>query len=130
KSLEQLSQLMGVDAKIYIGNKDGKTWTDMQKPVPSIPINKLNANNILKYSNINGNRVIAAIQPIPGTPWVVSLEMSQQKILEAAHRFLYWIIITGIVLIAAGILLAWIMSRNITRPLNNLTMAASAITAS
>jgi signal transduction histidine kinase len=129
KALEQLSQLMGTEAKLYIGNDDGKLWTDMMKIVPALPLSKQNTNNIKQYSGINGIPMMAAVRPIPNTPWLVSLEMSQQKILVAAHRFLYWIIITGIVLIAAGILLAWIMSRNITRPLNKLTVAASAITA-
>src|SRR5260221_7695050 len=129
KTLEQLSQLMGTDAKIYIGNIDGKVWTDMIRPVPAIPVNKMRTNNIIEYPGINGTPVMADIRPISNTPLLVSLGMSQQKVLEAAHRFLYWIIIIGVVLIAAGILLAWIMSRNITRPLNKLTVAASAITA-
>jgi signal transduction histidine kinase len=48
-------------------------------------------------------------------------------VLESASRFLQRIIIVGAILIVIGILLAWIMSRNITRPLNNLTAAATAI---
>jgi signal transduction histidine kinase len=129
KSLEQLSQLMGTDSKLYIGNDDGKLWTDMLKPVPTLPVNKLKENSTMEYSRINGTPVMAAVRPIPSTSWLVSIEMSKQKILEAAQSFLYWIIITGTVLIAAGIFLVWIMSRNITKPLNKLTIAASAISA-
>src|SRR5438128_8348358 len=29
KAVDQLSQLMGADAKLYIGNTDGSLWTDM-----------------------------------------------------------------------------------------------------
>ncbi|MES1215967.1 MAG: ATP-binding protein [Bacteroidota bacterium] len=128
KTVEQLSQLMGTDAKLYVGNDDGKLWTDMVKPVPPLPVNKMNAHHVMKYST-GGKPVIATVRPIPGTNWLVSVEMPQQKILEAAHSFLYWVIISGVVLLAAGIFFAWRMSRNITRPLNKLTAAASSIAA-
>ena len=34
QALEQLSELIGTQAKLYFGNTDGKLWTDMIKAVP------------------------------------------------------------------------------------------------
>src|SRR5690606_8553127 len=48
-------------------------------------------------------------------------------ILESANRFLKGIILGGFILLIAGIILAWVTSRNIIRPLNRLTEAASGI---
>ncbi len=66
-------------------------------------------------------------QPVAYTQWIVLIEISQDQFLETANRFLKWIIIIGTTLIAIGIFIAWLMSRNITRPLKKLTAAASAI---
>lgn len=127
KGLERLSQLMGTGATLYIGNTDGSFWTNLIKPVPSPPIDTQHIRNIFEYTNQHGKRVIAAVQPITTTQWWVLVEFSEQTILETATSFLHWISIIGGVLIAVGIFIAWLMSRNITRPLNKLTEAASAI---
>jgi HAMP domain-containing protein len=55
------------------------------------------------------------------------IEISQQTVLETANRFLRWVIIIGAILVVIGIFIAWLMSRNITRPLNKLSAAATAI---
>jgi signal transduction histidine kinase len=127
KALEQFSQLLGTNASINIGNADGSLWTDLVKPVIGPPLDTMNGRNSLGYSRLDGKPVIASLKPIANTPWVILIEFSEQKVLEAAGRFLKWLIIIGAVLIAAGIFIAWIMSRNITRPLNKLTAAASKI---
>ena len=127
KSIEQFSQLLGTNATLYIGNDDGSLWTDLIKPVSTPPVDTGQGHNFFEYSGSKGHRVIGAVQPIANTHWMVLVEFSQQTILEGANRFLRWIIIIGGILIAIGIFVAWVMSRNITRPLNKLTVAASAI---
>ncbi|MBK5214990.1 MAG: HAMP domain-containing protein [Flavobacteriaceae bacterium] len=127
KGLEQLSQLMGTGATLYIGNTGGSFWTNLIKPVPSPPIDTQHIQNIFEYTNQGGKRVIAAVQPITNTQWWVLVELSEQTILETSTSFLHWISIIGGILIAVGIFIAWLMSRNITRPLHKLTEAASAI---
>jgi signal transduction histidine kinase len=127
KTLEQLSQLMGTEAALYIGNNDGSLWTDLIKPVSYHQLNAGHFGEPFGYSGHTGKRVIAAARPIANTPWLVAVEFPRQSVLVTANRFLQWIIIIGGVLIAIGIFIAWLMSRNITRPLNKLTAAASAI---
>jgi len=127
QAVKQFSQLIGTNANLYIGNTDGSLWTDMMKSVSAPPVDIGHSDHFFEYSEAKGRRVIAAVQPIANTHWVVLVEFSQQTILEAANRFLRWIIIIGGVLIIVGIFIAWLMSRNITRPLNKLTNAASAI---
>jgi signal transduction histidine kinase len=129
QTIEQLSQLLGTRAALYIGNRDGSLWTDMIKPVPHYVLDTAQLNKPVEHSVAGGQRFITATTSIPNTPWLVSVEFSRQLILDAANRFLKWMIIAGIVLLGIGILIAWIMSRNIIQPLNQLTAAASGIAA-
>jgi len=52
---------------------------------------------------------------------------SEKSVLTGLNSFANWIIIAGLVLTAVGIFAAWITSRNITKPLNMLTEATTAI---
>jgi signal transduction histidine kinase len=126
-ALERLSGLMG-KARLYLGNKDGSLWTDMMKPVS---YQQLNSDQILEpfeYSGPKGKN-IAVAKPIANTSWLISVEFPRQLIMETASRFLRRIIIIGGILIIVGIFIAWLMSRNISKPLNKLTAATSAIAA-
>lgn len=127
RSIEQLSQLIGTNAAIYIGNEDGSLWTNMVKAIPYYPIDSNRINTPVEHKTETGKKIVTAMNRIPGTQWVVSVEFSQENILQSANRFLRWMIIGGMILLAIGILLAWIMSRNIIRPLNRLTEATSGI---
>ncbi|HEV8287157.1 MAG TPA: PAS domain S-box protein [Chitinophagaceae bacterium] len=129
KALEQLSQLIGTGAKLYIGNADGKLWTDMMKPVSAPPVYKQHKSGITEYARSKDSPVIASMHPIANSKWLVVVELSKKKITEHASRFLYWLIIVGVILLIVGIFIAWLMSRNISDPLRNLTTAASAIAA-
>lgn len=128
RTLAQLSQLMGTKATLYFGNADKSLWTDMIKPVASpIPDNATSSKNVFLYSNDEGHKLMGSVKPIAHSPWLILVEFSQKNVTEAASKFLTWVIIAGLGLIGIGILIAWIMSRNITGPLNNLTAAASNI---
>jgi signal transduction histidine kinase len=126
EGLVQLSQIIGTDATFYIGNIDGGFWTNLLQPVKMPAFEKTSVPNIVTYSR-DGNRIISSFRPINGTSWMVLLEFQEQSILAAANKFLFWMISAGVVVLAIGIVLAWIMSRNITRPLKQLTSAATAI---
>jgi signal transduction histidine kinase len=128
KALQQLSGLLGTGAALYLANADGSLWTDMIKPVPS-PLPK----DFKPGSNINipaaggKDAAIASLKPIGNTPWMLLVEFPTSVVLSNANEFLRWLLIIGVILIAAGSFIAWIMSRNMTRPLKQLTAAASAL---
>lgn len=129
QAIEQLSRLMGTKAALYVGNADGSLWTDLIKPIDHYLTDSLQLDKPIEHKTSDDKKLITAFNKINNTPWLVSVEFSQQNILESANRFLRWMIIGGLILLAVGILLAWIMSRNIIRPLNRLTEATSGIAA-
>ena len=128
RSVTDLSKLMGSKAALYVGNDDGSLWTDMVQPVPAPPMPIQSIHKIVHYDHAGG-AVIAYMLPIPGSKWMVAVELSETLILEAAGRFLYWIIGIGVFLILTGSLIAWLISRNFTRPLDRLMRAAGSIEA-
>jgi PAS domain S-box-containing protein len=127
KAVDQLSQLLGTGAKLYIGNADGTLWTDMIRSVPAPPINQSDKNPVTEYSTEKNVPVIASMLPIANSKWLVVVELSKKKIMEQADQTLYWLIITGGILLIAGIFAAWLMSRKISGPLRNLTAATGDI---
>jgi signal transduction histidine kinase len=127
KSIEQLSLLIGAGATVYLGNTDGSLWTNLMKRIPHPPIDHHDFKNDFRYTNDLGDKVIATLQAIPSTKWLVLVEFSEDKMFEPATVFLHLIFIIGGLLIGFGILITWVISRNITSPLKQLTVAATAI---
>ncbi len=82
----------------------------------------------IEYTGADGSlMMIAKVQPVPYTGWLAAITFSGGNILGGVNSFMKWIFLFGLLLTAVGIFAAWIMSRNITKPLNLLTIAAKAI---
>ncbi len=122
----QLSQLLGTGATLYLGNKDGSLWSNLVKPIPPPTGMKDRGPGVFDFTGDNGP-AIAASQSIQHTPWLLTVEFTRSTLLEAPNRFLRWLVIAGMLFTAIGSFLAWIMSRNLTRPLKDLTAASSAL---
>jgi signal transduction histidine kinase len=101
----------------------------MIKPVSMPPMKMKDIHGVAEYSRKEGDPLLAAEQLVPNSPWVILVEFSKTTLLGASALFLKWLILIDLVLVAAGSLIAWIISRNITRPLKKLTAAADAIAA-
>ncbi len=129
RSVEGISKLLGTDATIFFGNDNGSFWTDMVKPVNGPPSFPAEFNKVISYSRARTKPVFAIARPLANSKWVMLLEFPQRKVFESANEFLYWILGVGTILILVGMFLAWLMSRNITKPLIKLTKASSAIAA-
>jgi signal transduction histidine kinase len=128
KALAQLSQLLGARAALYFGNFDGTLWTDLLHPVSNTSPAAKNLHKTLHYDRPDG-KVIGYAMPIPGTEWLIMVELSGDLILEAADRFLYWMLGIGAVLLITGSWIAWLISRNVTRRLDRLMHATAAMAA-
>lgn len=127
QSIEDISALLGENSSLFIGNNDGSVWTNLIKEVAKPPVDIEVVNTVIEYTKPDDQVVLTRFNPIPGTFWTFSIELSQKKILEPASRFLEIISSIGVALFVIGIFFAWLMSRNITIPLNNLTEATSNI---
>lgn len=123
---KQLADLLGSQAELYYGNAEGDVWTDLLKPVTKPPSGLVSTLKITHYTR-DGNSVMALGRPIIGTPWFIVVEFPDHALLTGVNRFLRRTILIGFVLLVIGMVGAFLLSRNITKPLNSLTHAASVI---
>ncbi len=125
---KQLTDLLGSGAALYFGNSRGDLFTNLERIVSSPPANLGSTADVMQYTR-DGNKVMGMEQPIAGTPWFLVIEFPEQPFLSQANRFLRRMLLIDLVLFTIGITGAFILSRDITHPLNSLTEAASAISA-
>lgn len=127
QTIQQFNLLLGNGSKLYIANADGSVWSDLNSPVTHPPVDSARFTAPAMYLNNQGTRVIGGSKLIRGTPWQVTVEFNAAVKLQTARDFLRWIVIVGSILLIIGIVVAWVFSRNLTKPLDNLTRAATAI---
>ena len=126
QSMQRLSYLMGTGATIYIGNLNGNLWSNLMNPVAQ-PFPSKDSLQLQEYSRMGKGPFIGTIRTIPGTRWLLAIEFPEKNILEAANDYVYWILITSLILLIIGIITAWMLARNITLPLKKLNAAAKEI---
>lgn len=121
---QQFVDLLGTQAAIYLGNRQGNLWSDLVKVAAPPPVDVRSGSVVTQYTREGGQSVLAFARAINGTPWFVLVEFSDQPILAQAKRFLRRMTIIGLVLLVLGLSIAVGLSYRITRPLDSLTKAA------
>ena len=121
--VEAINQLIGADASFLIGNPDGRVWTDLTRAVAGPP-GSLPRGVPTEYVNQRGERVVGVAGPIPNTPWLIWIGVPRKSLLAPADTFLTRLAAGALVLIALGALGAWLLSRQFTAPLAEVTRAA------
>lgn len=127
RAVQQFSDLIGSGSLLYVSNADGSLWSDLQGAIQHAPLDTNIYHSPEIYQSSDGKQVMGSAKKIAGTPWQVIVEFSADALMAPAKNFLRWIMLVGGIILIVGIFLAWIMSLNLTRPLNKLTSAASAI---
>jgi signal transduction histidine kinase len=127
ESIDQFGQLLGSNGKLYFGNDDGLFWTDLRKAIPKPPVDLSQLQNVTIYSREKGNPLLGSVRKIANSRWLILVELSSSSFQRTANSFLQRVTIIGTLLILAGSLWAWLISRRITKPLQQLGSAASAI---
>lgn len=128
KAIEYFSQLIGTNAGLYFGNTDFGFWTDLVKPIPAPSAKPIVIGKPMHYTR-NDRTVLAAIQSVPGTNWLILVEFAEAPVIAGAQSFLYGMLGIGLALLLVGILVTWLVGRNISRPLHHLMEATTAIAA-
>ena len=128
QELESFSKLIGAKSAFYIGNDDGRFWTNGLVSISPPPVDLKNVQQVISYNTKPGEPVLGLAQKLSNTRWLILIALSEETVTETASHFLYRVVIIGGIILIAGILLAWLISRNIIEPLKKLTVAAGDIT--
>jgi PAS domain S-box-containing protein len=119
QALEQLRQLIGSSAVLYLGNRDTGLWTNLVEAV-SVPPRLGADGDVVEYERGSSGRRLAAFQRVPGTPWTIGVELPYSAILAAPRRMLARLVMFSTFVGAAGVSAAWWLGRRLTRPLREL----------
>ncbi len=106
EATRQLTEIIGPDAGLRIGNERGDVWTDLSGPVAPPPVDLHTQRDIVDYAH-SGTMYIARATPIAGTPWILLVELSRERVLAPATSFLAGVSIIALALVAAGGVGAW-----------------------
>ena len=126
-ALDQVSRLLGTQATLYMANADGSLWTDLLTTVPTHSVEILNTREMLQYDRPAGDEVLAASRPVQSTPWVIVIEFPYEAVMTSVNSFVQGVVIVGGLLLLVGLIIAWFLSRSITKPLNELTVITEAM---
>ncbi len=130
ETLAQLSTLLGGNAQLYFGNDRGDIWTDAATAVPKPPAGApAKPGQIREYTRPGGTPVFAANRAFVNAPWQVLIEFSKAAVMAPAAAFLRRASLIGAFVLLVGTMIVWVVSRSITKPLTDLTAAASALAA-
>jgi signal transduction histidine kinase len=123
-----ISGLIGSDVSLLLSTADGKLWTNLETIVPGPRlVGRVGASQ--RYVGAKGEERIGALVPIKSMNWAVLVDIPTATVLGPANRFLRDVGIAAIALVLIGGFAAFFISRQITRPLEEITAAAEGISA-
>ena len=123
---QQMTSLLGTSATLYLGNRENNVWTDFAAIVPQPTVDMRAREGISTYVRDNTS-VLGLARQITGTPWVILIEFPDDVVLKPVSGFMRRMFVIGLFVFLMGITGAVVLSRNITRPLHELTQRATAI---
>ncbi len=124
---QQLTKLLGTSATLYLGNHEGDVWTDFENIVSKPSADVRAKQDILEYKRDGNTEVIGLARPISGTPWLILIEFPDEVVLKPVTGYVKRMLVIGVFLFVMGVTGAFVLSRNITSPLYQLTAGATAI---
>lgn len=126
ESRQQMTRLLGTSAALYIGNNGNDIWTDLENIVPRPATDLRQLNDVTTYDRGSGT-VIGLARPISGTPWTILIEFPDDVVQKPVNSVLKRIAVIGLFVFVMGVGGAFVLSRTITNPLEELTKTATAI---
>ena len=126
ENIERVSKLLGKEVVLYVGNADGSLWSDLRTAVKGLPVTIETDSALITYAK-GGEEYMAAQSLVRNTKWKVMVTMPEHKVVQPATEFLRIAVSSAVLLLLIGIVLTWLISRSITKPLEKLAVAARGI---
>jgi signal transduction histidine kinase len=126
QTVQLLTNLIGNEASMVIGNADGSVWSDLETIVRDLPINGTEG-RLWEYERAGQPRAFAWATPINATPWAVAIEFPRDVVLAPSQRLVVRSSLIALVLLMVTVAAGWWFTRQITDPLVRVTEAAEAV---
>jgi signal transduction histidine kinase len=121
-------ELIGSNVTVYVRNITDDFWATLTgQPIPP-PIRRDSTPDGFETIRANG-RNIGFEARIAGSPWVLEFEAPASTTVTEPRATVRRLLVFSLLITVAGVLLSWVVSRRITRPLTELATAAGALAA-
>jgi len=107
----RLTELIGADAAILVGNVSGDVWTDLSTRVSGPPTDVSDRPGVIEYTRPGRGPALARARVIGGTPWILVAELPRDRTLAPVRSFTVRMTAVALLLVIAGAAGAWVVSR-------------------
>jgi len=121
-----IAGLIGSDATLLFSSPGGK-WNNLEAIVPGGPPITPTGPQTISYTAADGSARLGASAAVKLTPWILWVDIRKNAILAPARRFLEVMALAGLVILIVGAIGAWLISRQITAPLQDFALATKDI---
>ena len=126
----EIRRLAGADVQVLFRNADGSLWTTLRgRPIQG-PGDLRPVRGMKTYSHpevTENDRVIVFEKAVDRAPWVVVTELPASALSKGPREMLRRFALISLLLLGAGAVAMWFITRRITRPLSRMTAAAEGI---
>jgi signal transduction histidine kinase len=128
RGLQPFRDLIGSDIEMYFRNLDDSTWLRLDGTgVPAPTATTIAFDSLAVFTHGTKGSALASTSPVRGTSFAVTVEDPMQRLLARPKATARTLSVIALLLAVVGALIAWVISRQMTRPLVELTGAAEAI---
>ena len=120
-----LREIMGPGLDLYVANTGNTMRTTITGELSAQPAALEAARGSVTYRDPLTGEMIGAKAAIPTTPWVVEIAMPRAAVTTPPRAFMRRMSVVALITLAGGALLAWLISREVTQPLAELTAATN-----
>ncbi|MDB4887654.1 MAG: ATP-binding region ATPase domain protein [Gemmatimonadetes bacterium] len=126
QAMATVRELFGSEVSVYVRNAtDDFAATLTGEPAPPL-LRRDTAEGGFMATRSTG-RQIGAEARVPTTPWIIAMEAPATTLLAEPRATVRRLTVVSLLITIAGVLVSWIVSRRITRPLVELSAAAGAL---
>lgn len=108
-----ISKLLGVDARLLLGNHQGDMWTDLARRVENP------ATHARDYVSVSA--------PIAMAPWILRVDQPVGVALRTVRAFVAQLVAVALLFVLAGAVAVWLIIVRALRPLDDLHHAAESL---
>jgi PAS domain S-box-containing protein len=125
---KQVVDLIGPGTEIYLGNTTGEGWTDFAEVIARPPVT-LPSVAPFTYTRSGVGPHLAVGRPIAGAPWTLLVATPEASVRAPVNAMVRELALITTLLLAVGLLAAWVLGTRLTTPIGELAGAAAAISA-
>ncbi len=121
-----IENLIGPGSQVFLSNRDPGVWVRLDGTVQA-PHTPLAGSQLARFDGPDEEEHLAYSAPIGDFPFQIIVESPMDRVLARPRAFLSRQIAVALILIGFGAVAAWLLSRRIVRPLQDVGRAAGEI---